>query len=104
MNILKFTLVFIAFLSFTQINAQDAKTKAKAEKKMRWMDKDKNGSVSLDEMKTFYEGKKNKKGEPMEAEDVFVGTDADGDGKVTIEELSKGINWKLVNQKKKAKK
>ena len=67
------------------------------------MDADKNKTVSLEEMQAFFKGKKDKKGRPMNAENIFLGTDANDDGKVTLEELKKGVNWKKVNAKNKNK-
>ena len=40
-------------------------------------------------MKAFFNGKKDKKGKPINADDIFFGFDANDDGKVTLEELKK---------------
>ncbi|WP_111707586.1 EF-hand domain-containing protein [Lutibacter citreus] len=102
MKILKGTIVFLGLLAFTSVNAQD--TKEKAEKKLGWMDKDKDNSISKEEMIAFYDGKKNKKGEPVNGEEMFIGSDQNNDGKVTVDELQKKVNWKKVNSKKAAAK
>jgi Ca2+-binding EF-hand superfamily protein len=80
------------------MSAQD--TKDKAEKKMQWMDKDLDGAISKTEMLAFYEGKKDKKGRSIKAGDIFVGTDHNNDGKITVDELQKKVNWKKANKSK----
>ena len=44
----------------------------KVTRKLHWMDKNKNKSVDLNEMKAFFNGKKDKKGKPINADDIFL--------------------------------
>lgn len=103
MKLLKGAILVLALLGISNVNAQDEKM-AKAQKKLKWMDSNKDKSVSLDEMKAFYKDKKNKKGEAINANDMFYGFDANDDGKVTVDELAKNVNWKKINARKKANK
>ncbi|SDW92436.1 EF hand [Lutibacter oricola] len=98
MKFLKGTILVVALLAINTVIAQDSKEKA--EKKLGWMDADKNGSVSLEEMTAFYEGKKDKKGRPIKAKDIFIGSDHNNDKKITVDEFQKKINWKKVNKSK----
>ncbi|UMB54031.1 hypothetical protein MKD41_00805 [Lutibacter sp. A64] len=101
MKILKAVLLIVFLAAISNVNAQD---KTKAEKKLKWMDKDKNGTVSLEEMKIFYKGKTNKKGEPLKVDLMFLGLDKNNDEQITLEELKQPIDWKLAKQKSKEKK
>ncbi|UMB61740.1 hypothetical protein MHL31_05915 [Lutibacter sp. A80] len=101
MKILKAVLLILFFAAIPNVKAQD---KAKAEKKLKWMDKDKNGAVSLEEMKMFYKGKTNKKGGPIKVDLMFLGLDKNNDGKLVLEELQQKVDWKLAKQKSKEKK
>ena len=96
MKFFKGFIIIVSLLAFTSVTAQDSKEKA--ENKVKWMDKDQNNSISLEEMLAFYKDKKDKKGRPIKAKDIFIGQDHNNDGKVTAEELQKKINWKKVNK------
>lgn len=100
MKLLKETILVLALLAISNVSAQDNQL-AKAQKKLGWMDTNKDKSVNIEEMKAFFEGKKSKIGEAINGEDMFIGWDANDDGKVTLEELAKKINWKKINSKKK---
>lgn len=102
MKLLKGTILVLALVAFTNVNAQDDKLD-KAEKKMKLMDTNNDKSVSLDEMNAFFEGKKNKKGHAISGNDMFIGWDDNDDGKVTVDELMKKVNRKKINAKKKGK-
>ena len=99
MKLLKPTLLITCLLTLTSVSAQDSKEKAA--KKLKWMDTDKNGSVSKDEMIAFHKGKKDKKGRPVKAEDIFIGTDHNNDGKITVDEFEQKIDWNKVKELKK---
>lgn len=69
-------------------------------KKFGYVDTDGNQEVSKAEMITFHKTKKNKKGQPIDGEGMFLGLDANDDGKLTLEEFKQPVNWKLAKQKK----
>lgn len=102
MRFFKETLLVLSLAAFSVVNAQDSK--AKAEKKMQWIDTDGNHAISKEEMLAFYKGKTNKKGKAQDGEGIFIGLDHNDDGKITIDELQKKVDWKKVNSlKSKAK-
>lgn len=57
------------------------------------LDSDGDGSVNMSELKTFNNNKDNTK-------ILFIGYDQNQDQKITLDEFSKGINWKLVRKYK----
>lgn len=82
-TILKFGLLTFALLAFSQVNAQD-KQKPDPEKMFTTLDTNKDGSVSLDELKA----RKTKREIPAEAQEKrFAAMDADANGAVTLEEF-----------------
>lgn len=95
MKLLQGTILILALSTFTGVFAQD--NKEKAEKKLSWMDKDGNQSISKEEMIAFYEGKTNAKGKTYDAKGIFIGSDHNNDGKITVDELQKKVDWKKVN-------
>lgn len=70
-------------------------------KKFGYVDTDGNKEVSKVEMIAFHKTKKNKKGEAIDGEGMFLGLDANNDDKLTLEEFKQPINWKLAKEKKK---
>ncbi|GAA4232331.1 hypothetical protein GCM10022291_06900 [Postechiella marina] len=95
MRFLKGTYLVLSLATFSVVNAQDSK--AKAEKKMKWIDTDGNHYINKEEMLAFYKGKTNKKGKVQDGEEIFIGLDHNNDGKITVEELQQKVNWKKVN-------
>lgn len=77
-----------------------AKKKANKNKRAREnfikMDKDQNGYVDVDEMEIFYFFRRKNGSEPENAKKNFKAYDRNKDNKVTLDEIKKGMNWKLV--------
>ena len=90
-------------------NAKKAKAKPKKQnvskdkqtQRFGWIDKDKNDAITLEELKEFHKGRKNKKGEPVQSELMFLGLDSNDDGKINLEEFKQPINWKAAKEKSK---
>lgn len=101
MKVIKLLVIMILLFSVNQAKAQESKIKPFTKKKMKWMDKDKSGDVSFEEMKKFYQDKKNKDGTPMKYGRMFLGLDANNDSKISLEELNKKVDWALVRKKMK---
>lgn len=86
-TILKFGLLIFALLAFSQVNAQDKK-KPDPEKMFATLDTNKDGTVSLEEMKA----RKTKKEVSAEMQEKrFARMDADSNGAVTLEEFKTAI-------------
>ena len=86
-TILKFALFTFALLAFSQVNAQDKK-KPDPEKMFATLDTNKDGTVSLEEMKA----RKTKKEVSAEMQEKrFARMDADSNGAVTLEEFKTAI-------------
>ena len=82
-TIFKFALLSLTMFAFSQVNAQD-KPKPNQEKMFANLDTNKDGTISLDEMKA----RKTKKEIPEKAhEKRFANMDADANGAVTLEEF-----------------
>jgi len=82
-TILKFALFSFALLAFSQVNAQEKK-KPDPEKMFAALDTNKDGSVTLEEMKA----RKTKKELSAEAQEKrFAKMDADGNGSISLEEF-----------------
>ncbi|MBP0903758.1 EF-hand domain-containing protein [Mariniflexile gromovii] len=82
-TILKFALFSFALLAFSQVNAQD-RQKPDPEKMFTALDTNKDGTVSLDEMKA----RKTKREVTPEAQEKrFAAMDADANGAITLEEF-----------------
>ena len=82
-TVLKFALVTFVLLAFSQVNAQEKK-KPDPEKMFATLDTNKDGNVSLEEMKA----RKTKKEVSAEMhEKRFARMDANSDGAVTLEEF-----------------
>ena len=96
MKIIKLSILVIALGVFTQTNAQDNAKKEKRQKKQfSKIDGDSNGSVSKEEIVAFYEGKKNKKGDPFDGAKIFKNKDVNKDGKLTfVEFIAPPKKWK----------
>ena len=104
MKILKTTALFSMIFFVTSLSAQQVQdVEKKMTKKLNKMDTDKNGYVDMKEVKAFYAGRNDKNGKPLDTEMIFYGLDKDDDNKITVEELAKGIDWKLGSKKLKAK-
>ena len=82
-TILKFALFSFALLAFSQVNAHEKK-KPDPEKMFAALDTNKDGSVTLEEMKA----RKTKKELSAEAQEKrFAKMDADGNGSISLEEF-----------------
>lgn len=82
-TILKFAIFSFALLAFSQVNAQEKK-KPDPEKMFAALDTNKDGSVTLEEMKA----RKTKKELSAEAQEKrFAKMDADGNGSISLEEF-----------------
>jgi len=57
------------------------------------LDLDKNYKISLEELQTYYEGKKDKLGKPINAKLRFYGLDTYEDGSIELEEFTKKIDF-----------
>lgn len=79
--------------------SQDKKAKG-IDKMFKKLDKDGNGSISLEEFKAQAKGKEAK---AAKLEKRFKKLDADGDGALSKEELAKGMGKKGGKKKKKNK-
>ena len=101
MKTLKTTIVLTILFASFNLSAQEEGGMGIAKKKMKWMDADKDGVVTLEEMKVFYKDKKRPNGKPYYPETLFLGTDKDGDGMITVEEFASGVDWKLAKSRKK---
>lgn len=101
MKIIKSILTLAVFTLVVNVSAQVNPEKAK--KKFAWVDADDNKEVTMEEMKEFHKDKKNKKGEPVKYEMMFYGLDSNDDGKLTIDEFIKPVNWKAAKEKMKTK-
>ena len=99
MKILKAGILLLVFCLAAQVNAQEITEKTK--KRFAKADKDANNEISKKEWAKFLEGKTNKKGEPKDADLMFLGTDRDGNGSISLEEFAKGMDWKLAEQRQK---
>lgn len=86
-TILKFTLLSFALLVFSQVNAQE-KQKPDSEKMFTALDTNKDGSVSLDELKAR---KTKREVSPEAQEKRFAAMDTDANGAVTLEEFKTAI-------------
>ena len=69
-------------------------------KKFGWVDADGNKEVTMEEMVEFHKDKKNKKGQPVDANLMFLGLDSNDDNKLNLEEFVKPINWKAGKEKR----
>ena len=67
------------------------------------VDVDTNYKITLKELQDYYKDKTNKSGNPFNAELRFYGLDINDDGSVELAEFATKINWKIANQKYKAK-
>lgn len=67
-------------------------------------DVDNDGKLTLIELSEYYKDKRNKSGNPMNAELRFYGLDTNDDGFVSKAEYSTKINWRVANEKYSAKK
>lgn len=82
-TILKFAIFSFALLTFSQVNAQEKK-KPDPVKMFAALDTNKDGSVTLEEMKA----RKTKKELSAEAQEKrFAKMDADGNGSISLEEF-----------------
>ena len=82
-TILKFGLLIFALLAFSQVNAQDKK-KPDPEKMFAALDTNKDGSISLEEMKA----RKTKQEVTAEMQEKrFAKMDADSNGSISLEEF-----------------
>ena len=68
------------------------------------VDVDKNYKITLKELQDYYKDKTNKSGNPINAELRFYGLDTNEDGTIELAEFAAKIDWKIANQKYKAKK
>lgn len=99
MKIIKSLVVVFSLFFASQIGAQN---KEKLEKKFKKINVDGNEFISKKELKSFFEGKTNKKGDPINSKFIFLGTDKNGDDKITLEEYVSGFDKDLAKQRKKA--
>ena len=67
-------------------------------------DVDQNYKITLEELQDYYQDKKNKSGNPINAELRFYGLDTNEDGTIELAEFATKINWKIANQKYQEKK
>ena len=68
------------------------------------VDIDANYKITLKELQDYYKDKTNKSGNPINAELRFIGLDLNDDESIELAEFATKINWKMANQKYKAKK
>lgn len=101
MKIIKSTLVLIAFSFMMNVNAQDTE---KLTRKFNKINADGNEAISKKEFNAFYEGKTNKKGNPIDSNFIFWGTDKDENGEITLKEFLSGFDKELAKKVKKANK
>ncbi|MDO7173159.1 EF-hand domain-containing protein [Mariniflexile sp. AS56] len=89
MKIIKITFVVLGVLAFSTSYGQDQDREKleKQKKQFDKIDKDSNEAISLEEMTIFYEGKKNKSGDIINADKMFKNKDNNADGKLTFEEF-----------------
>lgn len=76
----------------------NAKKDLADQKQFNLRDLDRNGFIDIEEMRSFYLGKKHRGGNPIVAAKMFIGYDKDGDKKVIINEFKSGINWKIIRK------
>ncbi|WP_303317246.1 EF-hand domain-containing protein [Flavivirga abyssicola] len=98
MKVLK-RMILLSIFFFTILSS--AQNGGKMKKKFGMVDTDNNNKISLEEMITFYKGKKTKKGTPVDAKAMFLGLDSNDDGKLVLKEFIKPVNRKKASEKSK---
>ncbi len=68
------------------------------------VDLDNNYRITLKELQSYYKDKHNKNGKFINAELRFYGLDTNEDDFIELAEFATFINWKIANQKYRAKK
>ncbi|MGB5419650.1 hypothetical protein [Algibacter sp.] len=87
MKTIKLTVLALGLLTASYSFGQEKKVdEVKQKKQFAKADLDSNGFISLDEMKTKFEGKKTKAGEPFNVEKMFNRKDANGDSQLSLVE------------------
>jgi|GEM_PF-2699047 len=74
--------------------------KEEAQQKLKTLDIDNNGYVTLNEMNVYYVGKKTPYNVLIKPQDWFLAYDTDKNKKIDVMELQKGVDWKSYNSKK----
>jgi Ca2+-binding EF-hand superfamily protein len=87
MKIIKITILILAFLSFTLVQAQDKKLEMQ-QKRFAKIDSNSDGSVNQAELDAFYKDKTTKSGEPFKTKKMFKKIDKDKSGTLTLEEYT----------------
>ncbi|SDR70253.1 hypothetical protein SAMN05216503_0506 [Polaribacter sp. KT25b] len=103
MEIFKVAIIVLSMFLVGQVSAQDdAKKEKTAKNKFKKINTDNNDFLSETEFEAFYKDKTNKKGKAINSQFIFFGLDQDGDKKITLDEMLKGIDKELAKSKMKA--
>ncbi|MGY5351361.1 hypothetical protein ACXGQW_02105 [Wenyingzhuangia sp. IMCC45533] len=89
---------FKANFKKNKLKVSEAKN-SKFESMFRNMDKDKNNFVDMEELKVYYKGKKDRQGDLIPIAKYMYGYDRNNDNKVTLDEVTEGVDWRVANEK-----